>query len=104
MSAPSGNPLAMTAGIKTLEGLKTPVIAYGRSPDGIEWNARDGEPVRHVFNKIRLPQRRRFIVDGVGFVFGEHMKRIGEGDGFAVYVDHEQPAGRRGASLPNMAQ
>jgi Kef-type K+ transport system membrane component KefB/mannitol/fructose-specific phosphotransferase system IIA component (Ntr-type) len=32
-----------------LDGLKKPVLAFGRSPDGIAWDAPDGRPVHHVF-------------------------------------------------------
>lgn len=32
-----------------LEGLMHPALAFGRSADGIDWNAPDGEPVHHVF-------------------------------------------------------
>lgn len=32
-----------------IEGLTDPVLAYGRSSEGIDWNAPDGGPVYHVF-------------------------------------------------------
>ncbi|MBN1673840.1 MAG: cation:proton antiporter [Kiritimatiellae bacterium] len=32
-----------------VEGLKNPVMAFGRSLQGIDWDAPDGEPVQHVF-------------------------------------------------------
>ncbi|HSG28924.1 MAG TPA: PTS sugar transporter subunit IIA, partial [Candidatus Krumholzibacterium sp.] len=32
-----------------IEGLKEPVLVYGRCADGIEWNAPDGQRVNHVF-------------------------------------------------------
>jgi fructose-specific phosphotransferase system IIA component len=32
-----------------IENLKDPVIAFGRSAAGIDWNARDGQPVRYIF-------------------------------------------------------
>jgi len=32
-----------------LDGLKSPVLAFGRSPEGIAWDAPDGKPVHHVF-------------------------------------------------------
>ncbi|MBN1543782.1 PTS sugar transporter subunit IIA, partial [candidate division KSB1 bacterium] len=32
-----------------IKGLLNPVLAYGRAPDGIEWDAPDGKPVHHVF-------------------------------------------------------
>jgi len=32
-----------------IEHLKDPVIAFGRSASGIDWNAPDGHPVRYVF-------------------------------------------------------
>lgn len=32
-----------------IEGLKNPVVAYGRSPEGIDWDAPDGGHVHHVF-------------------------------------------------------
>jgi len=32
-----------------IENLKDPVIAFGRSATGIEWNAPDGQPVHYVF-------------------------------------------------------
>lgn len=32
-----------------IENLKDPVITFGRSMEGIDWNAPDGQPVRYVF-------------------------------------------------------
>ncbi len=32
-----------------LAGLERPLVAYGRCAKGIDWNARDGVPVEHVF-------------------------------------------------------
>jgi mannitol/fructose-specific phosphotransferase system IIA component (Ntr-type) len=32
-----------------LDGSMNPVLAFGRSPDGIDWNAPDGIPVQYVF-------------------------------------------------------
>lgn len=32
-----------------IDNLKNPVIAFGRSMSGIDWNAPDGQPVRYVF-------------------------------------------------------
>jgi len=32
-----------------MDGLQQPCLAYGRSVDGIEWDAPDGKPVHHVF-------------------------------------------------------
>ena len=32
-----------------LSGLRHPVLAYGHSPDGIDWDAPDAVPVHHVF-------------------------------------------------------
>ncbi|MDZ7370390.1 MAG: cation:proton antiporter, partial [candidate division KSB1 bacterium] len=32
-----------------LDGLRDPLLAFGRSKDGIEWNAPDGVPVRSIF-------------------------------------------------------
>ena len=32
-----------------MEGVKNPVVAIGRSPNGLPWNAPDGQPVHRVF-------------------------------------------------------
>ena len=32
-----------------LAGLRDPVLAYGHSPEGLDWDAPDAEPVHHVF-------------------------------------------------------
>ncbi|MBD3243284.1 MAG: PTS sugar transporter subunit IIA, partial [Chitinivibrionales bacterium] len=32
-----------------LEGLAEPVVVYGRSRQGIDWNSSDGIPARHTF-------------------------------------------------------
>lgn len=32
-----------------LDHLRNPILAYGHSPEGLDWNAPDAEPVHHVF-------------------------------------------------------
>ena len=32
-----------------LEHLRNPILAYGHSPEGLDWDAPDAEPVHHVF-------------------------------------------------------
>ena len=32
-----------------IDGVRSPIVAVGRSPHGLEWNAPDGHPVRRVF-------------------------------------------------------
>ncbi|MDZ7316562.1 MAG: cation:proton antiporter [candidate division KSB1 bacterium] len=32
-----------------IDGLRNPLLAFGRSPDGIDWDTPDGIPVRYVF-------------------------------------------------------
>lgn len=32
-----------------VDGLQNPVIAFGRSHDGVEWDAPDGDPVKNIF-------------------------------------------------------
>ncbi len=38
-----------------IEGPKSPIVAFGRSKDGIDWNAPDGMPVHYVFF-LRTPE------------------------------------------------
>ena len=32
-----------------LDHLRNPILAYGHSPEGLDWDAPDAEPVHHVF-------------------------------------------------------
>ena len=60
-----------------IESLRRPVMAFGRSPAGLEWDAPDGEPVRFVF-LVLTPARQEGLQLQILAAIGRTMSDDGE--------------------------
>ncbi len=61
-----------------LEALRRPVMAFGRAPAGLAWDAPDGEPVRFVF-LVLTPARQEGLQLQILAAIGRTMSGDGEG-------------------------
>ena len=59
-----------------IEALRRPVVAFGRSAEGLDWDAPDGEPVRFVF-LVLTPARQ----EGLQVQILQAIARTMSGDG-----------------------
>ena len=60
-----------------IEALRRPLIAFGRAPEGLEWDAPDGEPVKFVF-LVLTPARQEGLQLQILAAIARTMSRDGE--------------------------
>ena len=60
-----------------IEALRRPVMAFGRAPEGLDWDAPDGEPVRFVF-LVLTPARQEGLQVQILQAIGRTMSGDGE--------------------------